>query len=307
MQPAPGPAPIASIAMTGASGFLGSHVVPLLRGQHRAVHVLGRRPPADRPDSPSTDLLAGEPDWARFASPPPEALVHCAGIMGVDEASVLGSAAMALHVLKGLPRSVRRVVLVSSAYVNAPSTVPVREDDLPRPTDVYGHTKLMVEELFRAHAKATHRELVILRPCAIYGPGDPNRKAITIFIADARASKRPTLVGAVTSPRDYVHVRDAARAIVLALDVDLAAIGHDDERGVRVYNVCTGGTWSALDLARLIGQLRPDLGAPDDARPNDAVGFRFDPSRATRELGFTATTDLRAALEELLAKETSTP
>jgi UDP-glucuronate 4-epimerase len=283
----------AVVALTGASGFLGRHVRQLLgRGNQRVV-AIGRRD-ADL----TVDLAQNEPAWQ--SSDAPTTLLHCAGIMGVDATSVIDSARIAAHLLEHLPPTVRRLVLVSSAYVYAPSETNVGEDEPPRPSDAYGHTKLMVESMFQGFARATNRQLVVLRPCAIYGPGDPNQKAITKFIGDARRGVAPTLKANATFPRDYIHVSDAARGVVCALDAKV-------EQGVRVFNICTGLAWSAAEIARRIVELEPKLGGSYGASEPDMLGYRFDPSRAQRELGFKAETDLPSALSSLLRSSEPEP
>jgi UDP-glucose 4-epimerase/UDP-glucuronate 4-epimerase len=234
----------------------------------------------------------------------PDIVLHCAGIMSGGERAVIDDAIMATNLLGHVPTSVRRLVLVSTAYVYAPAAVNVCEEAFPQPTNVYGHTKLMIESLFTAFAKATHRDLIILRPCAIYGPGDPHGKAITMFVADARDGKPPSLKGPTTFPRDYIHAEDAARSVVAAIDLPFTSgVGEHREgqsAALRTFNVCTGSAWSAVDLANQIATIVPALRMPVDAREADEIGFRFDPSKATRDLGFTADITLEAGLMELI-------
>ena len=277
------------IAMTGASGFLGARVHELLVASGHSVHRVGRRNAEVR-----VDLVQHEPAWDRIESP--TTLLHCAGIMAADGASVLDSARMAVNLLSKLPSSVRRLILVSSAYVYPPSTTNVTEGEPPKPANAYGHGKLMVESLFQGVARATDRSLVILRPCAIYGPGDPNQKAITKLAADARRGVAPTLTGQIAFQRDYIHVLDAARCVRAATESALT-----DE--LRIFNVCTGSARSALELARLICELRPELPLPIEAQEPEAVGYRFDPTRAARELGFKAEIDLRSGVASVLNAE----
>jgi UDP-glucuronate 4-epimerase len=280
------------IAMTGASGYLGARVRALLMERNRSVHRFGRR------DAESiVDLTRSEPAWEEIDNEPPTVLLHSAGVMSVDEASAIDSTRMAANLLASVPASVRRLVLVSSAYVHAPSKDVIRESDLARPADVYGNTKLAVEALFEAFARATNRSLIILRPCAIYGPNDPHQKAITKFVSLAMKNEAPTLKGAVTFARDYIHVVDAARATILALDL----LPREDA-AVSVFNVCTGSAWTAIDVARMIGEIRPLARVKDEELKGqaDAIGYRFDPTLATRDLGFTAQIDLRTALTSML-------
>jgi len=283
------------IAMTGASGYLGAHVFELLK-KRGAVHRFGRRGDAES----NVDLVRSEPPWEEMPEKAPATvLLHSAGIMSVDAQAATDSAKMAANLLASLPASVRRFVLVSSAYVHAPSTKVITENDAPRPGDVYGNTKLMVEAMFEAVARATNRSLIILRPCAIYGPNDPHQKAITKFVAGAKKNEAPTLKGAVSFARDYIHIDDAARAVVCALD--LPEPEPTAPPGVHVFNVCTGTAWTAIDVARLIGEVRPGARPePLPTTPPDEIGYRFDPTRATRELGFTAKIDLPIALRSML-------
>jgi nucleoside-diphosphate-sugar epimerase len=276
----------ASIAMTGASGFLGAHVHRMLVASGQSVVRLGRRN-ADV----TADLLRHEPAWDRIGGP--STLLHCAGIMAADASSVIDSARMAVNLLSSLPSSIRRLVLVSSAYVYPPSETNVTEDEPAKPSNPYGHAKVMVESLFQGVAQATGRELVILRPCAIYGPGDPNQKAITRFVAAARSGAVPTLKGDITFQRDYIHVKDVARCVGTAINAPLP-------RAVCIVNVCTGSAWSAVELAALIGELKPDAKWQIEAQEPDVIGYRFDPARAIRELGFKAEIDLRSGVGSLL-------
>ena len=180
----------------------------------------------------------------------PRVLVHGAGVMSSDVRCMIDHARIGANVLTALPGSVEHLVLVSSAYVYPPSATPLGEDTAPAPAEAYGHAKVMIEALFRGFAKANGQRLTILRPCAIFGPNDPHRKAVTAFAAAARGGNPPTLTGKFREPRDYIHVDDAARAVAAA--VDASADG--------TFNVCTGHAWSAAAIVDLIAENK--AGAP---------------------------------------------
>jgi nucleoside-diphosphate-sugar epimerase len=263
-----------SIYLTGATGFLGGHIHRQLGEAGFDVVRIGRRDA-----EVNADLLRGGPSWTGKTA---GALVHCAGVMRADAGSAVESASMTVHLLRDLPEDVRRVVLVSSAYVYGWAKEPVREDAPPAPEDVYGETKLAIEGLFRAHCRGAGRALVILRPCAIYGEGEPHGKAVTRFVADVRAGRPIVLRGDVSRQRDYIHVDDAARAVLASLSVNV------EPGEARVYNVCTGTSWSAIELARIIARVRPELVGPLPEHAGEPLGHRFDPTRAAEELGFRA-------------------
>lgn len=270
------------IAVSGGSGYLGQHVLRLLAGE--PVVTLGRSA-ADL----VVDLASAPPSWGTLA---PRVLVHGAGVMSSDVRCMIDHARIGANVLAGLPASVEHLVLISSAYVYPQSTTPLDEDTPPQPSEAYGQAKVMVEALFRGFAKAANTKLTILRPCAIFGPGDPHRKAVSAFAAAAKAGKQPTLSGNFREPRDYIHVDDAARAVVNAITSGVAG----------TFNVCTGHAWSAAAIVDLIASFKPDFRIPIEAPLADAVGYKFDPTRATRDLGFTARIAMRDALQRMISE-----
>ena len=276
------------IAMTGSTGFLGKAVYPLLRAGGYTVIRIGRGN-----SDILVDLEHAVPPWDY--KQPPQVILHCAGVMDGESRSLFASARMAVNLLSHMTAGVKHLVLVSSAYVYSPSQEPTDETVSPNPIDAYGHSKLMIEQLFQGVAKSNGLSLTILRPCAIYGPGDPHQKAITRFIAEASLNRPPTLKGRVQFARDYIHVSDAARFVRASID---ALSGSELE----ILNVCTGSAWSAIDLSNLISALKPGLLPPPPAvSTQEPIGFRFDPSRAARLLGIRADIDLMAGLSDLLA------
>ena len=279
-----------SVSLTGASGYLGAAILRALTARGDRVLRLGRRDA----DDVVVDLAVGAVDW-RAVADPGKLLVHCAGRMANDASAIVDTVRMATNLLSGLPSGVSRLVLVSSAYVYAPAETAATEDTTPRPSDAYGFAKLSVESLFEGEGRASDRSVTILRPCAIFGPDDPNKKAVTRFVEDGRRGVAPTLVGDVHFPRDYVHIDDVVRAVVAAIDTLPAA-------PVRIYNVATGRSWSPVGLARLLGELRPALYTSLPAGEDAATGYRFDSHRAERDLRWVARIQMRDAMESLLSR-----
>jgi 2-alkyl-3-oxoalkanoate reductase len=233
------------VAVTGASGFVGGAVCRAAVAASHDVLALGRRPhvdPAHVAGAPyrSHDLLDGPPDLGA-----PGAVVHAAGpasdALSAQEqwdAHVGGTRAL----LAGLPRGARLVHLSSaSVYDPRRPTVRAREDaaPVPRYPDAYGAAKAAAERLVRA----THPDAVILRPHAVYGPGETT--LLPRLLAAVRAGRlvvpgrgpRPvsltridTLAGAVLavleSPPGTYNVADAEPVELLAtLEAVLAARG----------------------------------------------------------------------------------
>ncbi|HKQ19215.1 MAG TPA: NAD-dependent epimerase/dehydratase family protein [Candidatus Eisenbacteria bacterium] len=206
--------------VTGASGFVGSHVVDeLLRSGARVRCIL-------RDTSPRR-WLAGKPveivtaplvDHARLAAAVAGAdwIVHSAGITSArgpaeyHEANVKGTERMlrATMTVNGL----KRFVLISSQAAAGPSAdgKPVTETTLPQPVSVYGMSKLRSEELTMLMREGL--PVVAIRPPAVYGPRD--EAILKVFIAVKRHIQ-PVLRGG--GRFSLVHAEDLARAVCLAL------------------------------------------------------------------------------------------
>ena len=84
------------------------------------------------------NLCLRKDDFCRHSAtdvPAADVLVHCAGVMANDATAITSTVKMAANLLDGLPASVERLVLVSSAYVYAPAATPATEDIAPAPQD----------------------------------------------------------------------------------------------------------------------------------------------------------------------------
>ena len=189
------------VLVTGASGFLGSHIAEALVKDGHDIRVLVR-------ETSDRRFLAGFPheeaigDVTHPASLPPAlagvaAVVHAAGLVKArspeefDAVNAKGTANLLAALDEAAP-GLRRFVYVSSLAAHGPS-----EDGRPRPPDApplpitaYGRSKLKGEELVRAWRGSTRA--VIIRPPVIYGPRDSQ---LLPFFRLARWRIAPLLAG----------------------------------------------------------------------------------------------------------------
>ena len=164
------------------------------------------------------------------------------------------------------------------------------DGDEPGPVTAFGFAKLTAERMLRVFAPAS--TATILRYASVYGPYEPERRAIPRLIRDALAGTPLLLDSDGSEERDYLHVCDAAAATIAA--VDREADG--------AYDIGTGMATRTLDLARTIGELagakaRPVSRAPveGESRPPRLVAAT---RRAQEELGFAARRHLVDGLKE---------
>lgn len=297
-----------NILITGGAGYIGSATAEtLLRAGHNVTVydslVTGHRAAvpagaafvqAALEDKPSlTEVLAG----ARF-----DAVMHFAAFIEAGESMkepgrfYLNNLSNSLSLIEAaVIAGVRTFVLSSTAAVYASSDEPLTEDSLLGPTNVYGHTKLVVEQALEWYRQIHGLHYAALRyfnACgALPGRGEAHNpeshlipRVLRVALGQAEAATiygtdYPTPDG--TCIRDYVHIADLVTAHVLALEALR-------ERDKGVYNVGSGGGFSVRQVVeaarRVSGHPIPVVEAP--RRPGDPARLVASPDRIRRDLGW---------------------
>ncbi len=303
-----------TVLVTGGAGFIGSHVVDVLLEAGFRVRVLddfSTGTPENLAHIRAGDALElwegsiQDPDLVRRAVQGVRWVFHLAARIFVAESvqdpvayhrtNVLGT----VQVLQAAREvGVERVVVTSSAAVyGVPESLPLREDAPLRPLSPYAAEKIANEMDARVF---THLglEVVALRLFNVYGPrqrpDSPYAAVIPAFLSRWMQGKPPVVYGDGTQTRDFVFVRDVARAFLLAAQARHAA--------GQVFNVCSGQGTSLLDLLRQMRPLFPEAPEPEFApsRPGDIRHSVGDPSRAREVLGFRPRVSLAEGLRRTL-------
>jgi GDP-L-fucose synthase len=296
------------ILVTGGAGFLGSHVVDLLRAEGEDPFVARRR---------DYDLIDPAATRRLFADARPELVFHLAAEVGGIGANRENpgrywhaNLAMGLNVLEeGRRAGVEKLVLVGTICAYPELTpVPFREDDLwagyPEPTNApYGVAKRALLTGAQAYREQYGLNVIYLLPVNLYGPRDDFDlrtshvvPALIRKMLDARDAGAGSVVlwGDGRPTREFLYVEDCAEALVLA------ARRYD---GSEPVNLGTGEEISIRDLAALVADITGFAGEVlwDVSKPGGQARRRLDVSRAERLLGFRARTPLRAGLERTVA------
>ena len=234
------------IAVTGATGFLGGHLVDRLLGDGHSVIAFARRPDAAAMlAKKGAEIVLGDltaaielPKQSRA-----EVFIHAAalssnwGPRAAFLAANVGGTRRALELARAM--GVRRFVHISSPsiYFRFADQLGVREDaPLPRPVNAYAESKGLAEALVLA---ARDLNPLILRPRGIYGRGDVT--LLPRLIRTAARGPLPLLRGgqAVT---DLTHVDDAVSAVLAALDAPVSV-------GALAVNISGG---EALPIVKIV-------------------------------------------------------
>ncbi len=291
------------IIVTGSAGLIGDKVREILEGRGDAVIAIDRQGVTGTAGPVTICDLGDVHRLHELAREGIQGVVHCGAFSGpmvardnphaMVQVNIVGTANM-LEVAR--IHGARRFVYCSSTSAYGPTPPgPVPEDVLLKPTTVYGASKAAGEQLVSTYAAQYGVDGVSLRLSWVYGPRRTTDCLIRTMIADAQAG-RPTRVGFGRDfPRQYIHVEDAAAALITAFDV--AALPR------RIYTV-TGGTHATLgEIAEQVRAQFPqaDIALESGPDPVDDAQHQFDITAARRDLGYSPRYDLATGIRDYAA------
>ena len=296
------------LLLTGGAGYIGSVVTALLLEAGHEVIVLDDLSTghADAVPAGAGFVQARVHDAAAVLDPTYDGVLHFAAKSLVGESvahpelywenNVVGSLAL-LDAMRA--SGVRRIVFSSTAATyGEPATMPITEETTPAPTNPYGMTKLAVDQMLSAEARAHGLGAVSLRYFNVAGAygkqgerHDPEThlvpnllKVATGELAHAQVfgTDYPTRDG--TAIRDYLHVVDLADAHLLALE----AITPGEHK---IFNLGTGTGYTVKEVLeavrRVTGHAVPAVDSP--RRAGDPPALVASNDRAKAELGWVPT------------------
>jgi nucleoside-diphosphate-sugar epimerase len=301
------------VLVTGGTGFLGRPILQALSEAGLAVLAVARRPP-DPPLPPETSFRALDvtaPDAVRdlVREARPRAVLHLAGCAspraaerdreGAFRANTLSTLHLLEAIAKEAPRA--RVALASSAHVygNAPGSL--AEERPLDPLGTYAATKAAAEGIVRSFAAESGVDALVLRFFNLVGPGQSEDLALGSFasqIVDAeRGGGGAVRVGDLEVRRDFLDVRDAAKAAALLLR-------REAPSGEVVFNVGRGEARAVRELFETLrAGAKVEIAVevdPQRLRPGEAREAFADVERLRRVTGFAPAIPLDRSVADLL-------
>jgi UDP-glucose 4-epimerase len=301
------------IAVTGANGFVGTHVVRQLLPRHDvlAIDSLRYGPWRFTADelaqfrAAATDIRKRDEVRAVLDSFEPEAIIHLAAIHFIPECERLPDEAVSINIegtinLLSACKPDCRFVFTSSAAVYTPNSEAHRElSDAVGPVDVYGFTKLHGEQFVQHFAREKGLEAVIVRLFNVVGPGETNPHVLPEIIKQIKSGSRTLRLGNVQPKRDYIYVKDVAAAFIATATADFP---QRPEAGPVLVNLGSGRSYSVEELVRRLSEI---IGEPieiqvDPARVRkvDRPNLLSDNTRMQRLFAWSPRHDIHEALQE---------
>jgi len=281
------------VAVTGAGGFIGRHVMSGLRSGGYQTIGLGRHP-SDYVDVVN-DLAEVESLRELFERNEVGAVVHCAwtghprqsahDFSGQLSSNVVPTAN--LGIATGLAGVDQIVFISTGGAAHVGSRV--------QPPPAYGWAKIAAEHVLAATAESFGTVLTVLRPSAVYGPGqDPDRGlgAIAVFADRLLRGKALEVFGSLDQSRDFLHVRDLTDAIVRCLSS-------------RAPGVFPLGGPEDVTIGSLISLLERASGCIADVRivavtGLDRTAVHLDSSALASAVGWQARTTVASSVKEVV-------
>lgn len=296
---------MAKILVTGGAGFIGTNLIEDLLKNHLVIvadnFTTGKR----------TNLMSGvelyevditTPDFTKIvAAVRPDYIVHLAAQVSVNlsvtdplldlKTNILGT----LNVIEAARRfQVKKVIYPSSAAVYGnPLFLPITEKHPINPLSPYGISKHTPEHYFQAYFENYGLNYSILRLANVYGPRQDSQGeggVVAVFIDRLLTRKQVQIFGDGEQTRDFIFVKDVARAITAAL-----------EKGDhQIFNI---GSGQRTSVNRLFEQLKSVAKLEADPqylppRPGDIPHSVFDITSAVKDLSWEPRLSLASGLAE---------
>lgn len=293
-----------AVLITGAAGFVGNAVRLLL--EHRCTPVLAVDRVAGTEDGYENvvcDLTDVHRLHAIVSDHHISSIIHCGAFSGpmvaqdnphsMVQVNIIGTANV-LEIAR--IHKISRLVFCSSAsaYGHTPPG-PVSEDVALRPTSIYAASKVASEQLVSSYSKQFGINGVSLRLSWVYGPRRATDCVIRSMIEDALCGRKTRMPFGRDFHRQFVHVDDAARSLLAALD--------RPELPRQNYTI-TGGTYVTLgEVAEIVRRVVPlaDIRMEPGPDPTDDVQEMFDISAAGRDLDYQPSVSLEDGIRSYSA------
>ena len=299
------------VLVTGGAGFIGSHIADLLIEKNYEVVIVDNLLTGNKENLNkkakfyNVDIRSEKLD-AVFKKEQPDYVIHEAAQINVRKSVENPSLDVDINIigiiilLKNCIRhKIKKLVFASTggAIYGDPEKLPVKETHPENPLAPYGISKLTVEKYLYAYNKMYSLDYTALRYSNVFGPRqDPRGEAgvISIFADRIINGRKCTINGDGRQTRDFVYVKDVARANIIALEKNTKS---------RIFNVGIAKEISVNQLFEKMSQLFGNKGKAvhGKAIPGEVDRISLDISLAKKELKWSPSYSFGKGLKETIA------
>lgn len=301
--------------VTGADGFIGSHLTEMLLDEGYKVRALSQYNSfnnwgwLEEINHPNLEVVTGDvrdPHYCKHISRDVDTIFHLAALIAIPYSYIAPDSYVDTNVKGTLnicqaakENGVRRVLVTSTSEVYGTAQyVPIDEKHPKQPQSPYSATKIGADAMAMSFYNAFELPVVIVRPFNTYGPRQSARAIIPTIITQIANGATEIKLGDLTPTRDFNFVKDTCRGFIQLADCD-AAIGQE-------VNVCSNYEISMRDTLNLIAEIMgKEVKFVEDSqrlRPKNSEVFRLwgDNTKIKGLTGFEPQYDIRRGLEETI-------
>jgi UDP-glucose 4-epimerase len=295
------------VVVTGGAGFVGSHVVDAFLARGDGVVAVddlstgSRDHLSESVDLVELDIADGDALHAAVSEAAPDVICHLAAQASVTvsvsnpDLDFASNVRGTFNVCRTAAELGAQVIFASTggAIYGSGAPLPTPETHVPEPLAPYGASKLAGEAFVGTQSRYDGLPNVILRLGNVFGPRqNPHGEAgvVAIFSDRLLRGEQPVVYGHGEPTRDYVHVRDVARAFTLAAD----------RRTAGTFNVGRGEEVTVLELLDAVQEAAGTDVEPllEPLRPGELERSAIDSTAAARALGWRAEIPFREGITE---------
>lgn len=278
------------IAVTGASGFIGTELLALLNKREDVSVTALTRDASGHEDSERCEWRSTGYSFEGLVSAldGADVIIHLAGVRGTenDPVKFLVNEVMTDRILQAMWRChAKRIVFASTMSVyNDDSLMPWTEDAPLKGRSCYGDSKADCERTIRDYAEKHDITYGIARIAQVLGEGEKRRGMMNVFLDTARDHGTIKVMGRSVLKKQYIYVKDLVGVLAVL------TLGNEHYRADSniIVNVGMPEAYSNLEVAQIVNEVygNPTPIDYDDSYPEKGRPFHMDISRLRNELGY---------------------
>lgn len=304
-----------TILITGADGFIGSHLTEMLLEHGFNVKALSYYNSfnnwgwLDGISNPKLDIISGDirdPYFCKHITTNVDIVFHLAALIAIPysykapdsyvDTNIKGTLNMCQAAKEN---NVKKIIVTSTSEVYGTALyVPIDEDHPKQPQSPYSATKISADAIAMSFFNTFELPVIIARPFNTYGPRQSARAIIPTIISQIASGKKEIMLGDLTPTRDFSFVKDTCKGFIELSNCD-EAIGQE-------VNIASNFEISMLNTFELIAKIMESdvkfIEEKQRIRPQNSEVFRLwgDNSKIKRLTGFTPSYTIESGLRETI-------